>query len=226
LRVPADWPRPIGKDGGMTQPARPTQRGAYLVGSLLMVVGLVLAAYSVGTTIGSLVGAAIDSDTGPVFHAPGSTITHLQRGSYLLMQRTGVIDSYGDRIDLTPVTISPEEVTVGRAPAAGSTPLAVFPSSASHHDRNGISFTAAVSFTAPQAGAYQILVEDPRGGSYLLVRDLGSVFHSTAGRLRATALGGLLFLAGLVTVIAGIARSRPTRPVTSQPYWDGYRWRR
>ena len=67
------------------------------------------------------------------------------------------------------------------------------------------------SFTVGRTGAYQISVTGPET-HYLLVRKIAPVFHDTAGPLTATALGGTVFLAGLVTVIAGLARSRPGSP--------------
>jgi hypothetical protein len=182
------------------------RRWVYLAGSLLMAVGLVLAVYSFGLAAGRLISAAIDRDARSPVAAPSSVVGRLQHGSYLIMQQTGRMDYYGNRIDLTPVTLGPEQVTISSVPAAVGIP--VYPASNAYDDRDGISFTAVAGFTVGRTGSYQISVTGP-DTHYLVVRTLAPVFHDTAGPLTATALGGTVFLAGLVTVIAGLARSRP-----------------
>ena len=182
------------------------RRWLYLVGSVLMALGLVLAVYSVGLTAGRLISAAIDRDARPPVAAPSTVIGRLHHGSYLIMQRTGRMDYYGNRIDLTPVSLRPDQVTISSVPTAVGIP--VYPASDAYDDRDGISFTAVAGFTVARTGTYQIAVTGP-DTSYLVVRALTPVFHATSGPLVATGLGGTIFLAGLVTVIAGIARTRP-----------------
>lgn len=184
------------------------RRWVYLVGSLLMAVGLVLAVYSIGLGGGRLISAAIDRDSRPPVTAPSAVAGRLQHGSYLIMQRTGRIDYYGNRIDLTPVSIGPDQIAISSVPAGAS--IAVYPAGDSYDDQDGISFTAVAGFTVGRTGTYQIAVTGP-STSYLVVRALAPVFHDTAGPLVATALGGTVFLAGLVTVITGLARVRPAK---------------
>ncbi|HEX4726772.1 MAG TPA: DUF1778 domain-containing protein [Jatrophihabitans sp.] len=184
------------------------RRWLYLVGSLLMAAGLALAVYCIGLSAGRVISAVIDRDSRSPLAAPSSVVGRLQHGSYLIMQQTGRIDYYGNRIDLTPVTIRPDQVTIRSFPAGVGIP--VYPASDAYDDQGGISFTAVAGFTVGRTGEYQIAVTGP-DTNYLVVRTLAPVFHATAGPLVATALGGTIFLAGLITVIVGIARSRPVK---------------
>lgn len=185
------------------------RRPFYLVGSLLMVVGLALAVYCIGQAAGRLISGVIDRDSRPSVAAPSTVVGRLQHGSYLIMQQTGRMDVYGNRVDLSPVTLGPGQVTVSSSPAGVDVP--VYAASNAYDDQDGLSYTAVAGFSVDHTGQYRIAVTGP-DTHYLVVRALAPVFHSTAGPLAATALGGAIFLAGLVIVIVGVARSQPAKP--------------
>ncbi|MGI8666751.1 MAG: hypothetical protein ACR2N4_12070 [Jatrophihabitans sp.] len=217
----------------------PAGRLLRVIGCLLIAIGFVTAMTGAGLAGRSAIGAVIDSFAGDTYTAPASVDGRLGRGSYLIMQLTETDDASGRPLFSTPVSISADRVQV-TGPAG--VPLPIYRSSHSHLDRDAGVFTAAVSFEVARAGQYRVEVAGPADARFVVVRDLATSFHATAGKLRVATLGATVLLAGLLMLVVGLIRAQPAEPVSragqpppgrywdgpGQPpparYWDGQRW--
>jgi F0F1-type ATP synthase membrane subunit c/vacuolar-type H+-ATPase subunit K len=92
------------------------RRWVYLAGSLLMVLGLVLAVYSVGLAAGRVISAAIDRDARPPVAAPSAVVGRLQHGA-LNDAASAEQDSFSNGLLDCPHYTHPREHALGEAPA-------------------------------------------------------------------------------------------------------------
>jgi hypothetical protein len=178
------------------------------------------------------------------YSTPATIHAHLSHGTYEIYQLTTVRSSTFSPIRPGTVDIQPEDVTVRSTSGAS---LTVTPERADETiSRNRDVYTGAVQFAVPVAGEYVVTV---RTGSrsatrVILARSLGSILRSVVAWVVTGAIGGLVFLIGLVLLIVGLVRRR-RRPVpyagaagalppagwypdpsdpSQQRYWDSHQW--
>jgi hypothetical protein len=201
---------------------------------------LSIAMMTIGVAIGVLSAIKVATPvvrtllTSPTTAAPGRIQMHLGRGDYVVFE--------GDDPTGGPVTINASQVTVA-APNGAPVPV---------HDvdhtetitRGSQTFTAAVGFTAPARGTYDITFATNQRHRVVVARSIADTFHTVVGWIAAGAVAGLILVTGLVLLIVGIVRrgrrsgfGAPDRAVLPPPgwypapdepgrlqYWDGAQW--
>jgi hypothetical protein len=207
-----------------------------LLGALLMVLAVVLAATAAVPIVRAFNSAILAGLTAPVQTTPFRQVVELRKGKYLLFESTNsaqqvspqailLIDSRGVRV-------------TGIRRSSGNDMV----------DRDGEQFVDVVAMTVPHAGYYQLTVSDSSRARMIVSRDPVDAFGSIGGWLLTAGLGALVFVLGFVLLLVGFSRNRPGRgqpvlvyfgqqPASSPPgwypdpnrpgswrYWDGYRW--
>lgn len=199
---------------------RPTLK---IVGIVLVVLGLALAAFSVTMAVVKAGPDLARGLTGDEYPTPVDVSVDLNAGTYVVLER-----------GFTP-TIQPSQVTVtgpdGDQLATGR------PSGTQTIDRNGSHFTGAVSFRTPESGTYRVRVESGAPTSVLISRDFGSLALALLVWLVGAGLGLFLFAGGvaalIVAAVRGKRRAVPTVAAGWYPdpqypgrqrWWNGHRW--
>jgi hypothetical protein len=177
------------------------------------------------------------------YPTPATIHAHLSHGTYEIYQLTTVRTSTFSPIRPGTVDIQPDDVTVRSTSGAS---LTVTPERADETiSRNRDVYTGAVQFAVPAAGDYVVTVRTDNGPAtrVILARSLGSILRSVVAWVVTGAVGGVIFLIGLVLLIVGLVRRRQ-RPVqyagggplppagwypdpsdpSQQRYWDSHQW--
>lgn len=213
----------------MTQPSYPTpaypiaapptartgQPGPKLGLSItLLVLGAVVGIASAIAVTVPLVGTFTSRE----YAAPTHLSLHLRDARYTVYERSGSRSGLG--INPGPVTIEPSQVTVTDP---GGRQVFVFrPSTIETITRDSTVYTGAVQFDAPTNGNYDIrLTTAPT--RVLITRSLSDAVRSVLVWIGTGAVGGVLFVAGLVMLIVGVTRRSRARRATQvgwgQPGW-------
>jgi hypothetical protein len=222
----------------MTTVPAPHRPGRHLklLGALLTVLGVMLAATAAGPVVRAFNNTIVAGFTAPVQTTPFRQVVELRKGKYLLFESTNsarqvspqailLIDSRGVRV-------------TGIQQSSGNDGV----------DRDGEQFVDVVAMTVPHAGYYQLTVSDSSRARMIVSRDPADAFRSIGGWLLTAGVGALVFVLGFVLLLVGFSRNRPGRgqpvlvyfgqqPASSPPgwypdpyrpggwrYWDGYRW--
>lgn len=200
----------------------------------LIVVGVVLGIVGLVGGLTPFVRAVTESSTR--FEAPNLVRIHLDRGPYVVYERTSSSPfSFDNRVSITAsnVTVTdPNGIHVD-----------VFdrdiPESLSNQ---GDRFIGAVRFDAPTTGEYTIGVHNTPAVTVLVARPFTTTIKQALLWLGIAVLGGLFAVTGIILLIVGSTRRSRARGalahvVSSPPgwhpdpggsgrwrYWDGYRW--
>jgi len=217
-------------------PQRPGRR-LKLVGMLLMVLGVAIAALAAAPIVRTLSDSFVDALTGPVYTAPFDEFVQLDRGKYLLLES-----------ETSSAQVSPDSVRV--ADLAGGTLSSLRQSSGNNTvDRDGERFVDVIEFTAAHSGRYRIDVIYPPQARLIVGRDPVDAFGSVANWFAVGGIGAVTLLLGFTLLLLGFSRGRPAArapvlvyygqqpwappppgwyPDPQRPggwrYWDGYRW--
>ena len=173
---------------------------------LLMILGPLLSIVS----IIALVAGAISTFTTPTFDIPGSTTRTLDKGVYIVFERTGEGSSSGN-VTISrnnAVTIGPEDVQVTGPNGARTTTLEM--NSNETLNRNQSIFTGAVKFTVVTPGQYDINVS-AGNGTAVVGRSLGDTIGKHLGWLFGIGIGGVAFVIGLIWLIVSLRRRGKSR---------------
>lgn len=180
---------------------------------LLMMLGPVLSIVS----IIALVAGAIGTFTTSTFDMPGSTTRTLDKGVYVVFERTGESSSSGNvtisRNDA--VTIGPEDVQV--IGPDGTTIATRRMSSNETLNRNGSIFVGAVKFTVVTPGRYDVNVL-AGNGTAVVGRSLVDTIGKHLGWLVGIGIGGLAFVIGLIWLIVALRRRGKNKAVLAGAY--------
>jgi hypothetical protein len=138
---------------------------------------------------------------------------HLGSGEYRVYEGTGTTGGFGSTRfrDVGRVTIGPDNVDI--TDAAGRSVATDFVSNSETITRGERVYTAAVAFHIDEAGDYTIALHPRFPIEFIIGRSLGDTFKTSAPWIGTAALGGLIFILGLVLLIVGrVRRSRANRP--------------
>ena len=176
---------------------------------LVMGLGVIIGVFSVVKAVSPFVNSFRSSThfSDEVVHQ------HLGSGEYRVYEGTGTTGGFGSTRfrNARRVTIGPENVQI--TDAAGRSVATGFVSSSETITRNQRVFTAAVAFHIDDAGDYTIAVHPRFPIEFIISRSLGDTFKTSAPWIGTGALGGLIFILGLVLLIVGmVRRSRANRP--------------
>ncbi len=180
---------------------------------LLMVLGPVVAVAS----IVGLVAGAVSTLTAPTFDIPGSTTRTLDKGVYVVFERTGESSSSGN-VTISrnnAVTIGPEDVQVTGPNGSTITTREMF--SNETLNRNGSIFTGAVKFTVVTPGQYDVNVSSGNGTA-VVGRSLADAVGKHLGWLLGVGIGGLAFVIGLIWLIVALRRRGKNKAALAGPY--------
>lgn len=180
---------------------------------LMMVLGPVVAVASI---VGLLAGA-ISTITAPTFDIPGSTTRTLDKGVYVVFERTGNSSSSGN-VSISrnnAVTIGPEDVQVTGLNGARITTREM--NSNETVSRNQSTFTGAVEFTVVAPGEYQVNVS-AGNGTALVGASLGDSVGKHLGWLFGVGIGGLAFVGGLIWLIVALRRRAKNKAALAGAY--------
>jgi Protein of unknown function (DUF2510) len=166
---------------------------------LTMVLGPVVAIASMVAVFAG----AISTLTAPTFNIPGSTTRELDKGVYVLFERTGKSSTSSgvNNSRKKAETIGPRDVQVA-GPNGAKIPTRQM-SSNEILNRDKWSFTGAVNFTVITPGQYTVNVS-AGNGTAVVGRSFADTIHF--GRLLGVAIGGLAFLIGLIWLILAFLR--------------------
>jgi uncharacterized protein DUF2510 len=228
--------------------ARRTQRQvpSLRLAVVVMAIGGALGVFSAVKVIVPVVDAISSADT---FDTPGVGRLHLDGGDYTVFEHTGT-QRGGGVVTVTEdnsVTIDSTAVTV--TDSTGKNIRVDDESPNQTYTQGSRIYTAAVGFSAPAGGDYDIKVDTPQPNQVLVSRSLSDTLRSVALWLVSGGVSVLVFGAGLVLLIVGIVRRGRARRVTPVPatppatpsmppagwypdpkapgrkrYWDGGRW--
>jgi Protein of unknown function (DUF2510) len=168
---------------------------------LLMVLGPIV---GIASVVGLLAGA-ISSFTAPAFTIPGSTTRTLDKGVYVVFERTSESSSSGN-VTISrdnAVTIGPGDVQVS---GPGGARIAAQEVTANETlTRNKSVFRGAVKFTVVTRGQYtvKVLAGD---GTAIVGPSLVDTIGKHLGWLAGIGIGGLAFVIGLIWLIVAIRR--------------------
>jgi hypothetical protein len=186
----------------------------------LLVLGAVIGiASAVAITI-PLVGTFTSRE----YIAPAHLSLYLHHARYTVYERSGSSSGFGVHPGV--VTIVPSQVTVT---APDGEPVAVFRLDYTETiTRQGQVYTGAVRFDARTTGNYDIRLTNPVPTSVLITRSLGDAIRSVLVWIGTGAVGGIIFVAGLVMLIVGVTRRGRARRATQlgwgQPGWGQPAW--
>jgi hypothetical protein len=214
-----------------------------LLGALIMVLGVVIAATAAVPIVRAFSHSFIDEQTSPVYTAPLDEFVQLRQGKYLLLESQDAS-----------AQVSPDAVQVNDITGAAVTDVR---QSAGHEmvERNGERFVDVIEFTAPQAGRYRVDVISPPQARLIIGQDPADILRGVFGWVGVGGVGGLILVLGVVLLLIGLFRGRPAgraqvlvyfgqpplpfaQPSWPPPpgwypdprrpggwrYWDGYRW--
>jgi hypothetical protein len=232
--------------GAMTAPVpgAPTSRPRRPGPNLWLSIALIVAGLGLAIPTGIIaIEPLLDTlGSSPRFEVPGTATMHLDKGNYLLYEKTGGNDFGLDSDE--PTTIGPDDVTV-RAPDGTEVQIYDRGSVTETITRAGDSYTGAVRFTTPSAGDYDVTVRNTTAETAVVAPPITDTVEDALGWFALAGLGGLIFVTGVVLLIVGIVRrSRASRPQYAgvpytrypagwypdpggsgrQRYWDGTRW--
>jgi hypothetical protein len=189
------------------------------VGWWLIGIEIALGASGFAGVLGSLGSALGDGSTTAPHSTPATFTVPLESGDWAVYQYTGNTQQVGPvtRTSNRSVTLSARQVTItspsGQAiTATGSTVNETI-------TLDGAIYTAAAIFTVAEPGSYRVEVTKQVGDVRVAPR-VTSIFGGAAWWFVAIALGGLLFVAGIITAIVG-ARGSRTPPTAWGPGGPG-----
>ena len=171
------------------------------VGVILMVLGVVIAAFSAFQAFsGSGVADTLTSQSASV---PGDFTRSLEPGKYTVYAQSGTA---GDLTQTAPFTAAAVSVT---GPDGAVTVSA--PGLTETVTRGSTVFRGVAVFQAPTAGAYRISISTDVATQVIVGRSLGSSFGAAIGWILVLVLGALAALTGLVVLIGGVIRGSRRR---------------
>ncbi len=207
----------------MTQPQMPVpppaarRAGPGLAVSLVIgAVGLVAAIVSAVLITIPLVGTF----TSTVYDVPGDFHVHLHDARYTVYQRSGTSSAFGgiDR-DSSVLRIPPSQVSV-TAPDGTIVPIS-YVSSSERITRGTAVYSSSLEFDAPMNGEYDIRFTNLVPTRVIIVRSIADAVRSVGIWFASGALGGLIFVLGLVMLIVGATR-RGRQKRAAYMGWAGY----
>jgi Protein of unknown function (DUF2510) len=178
-----------------------------------MILGPVVAIASV---VG-LVAGAVSTLTAPTFDIPGSTSRTLDKGVYVVFERTGDSSS-SDNVTISrnnAATIGPEDVQVTGPDGIAITTRRM--SSNETLNRNQSIFTGAVKFTVVTPGKYDVNVSGG-DGTAAVGRSVVDSVRKRLGWLIGVGIGGLAFLIGLIWLIVALRRRGKNKAALAGAY--------
>ena len=164
-----------------------------------------------------LVAGAVSTLTAPTFEIPGSTTRTLEKGVYVVFERTGESSS-SDNVTISrnnAATIGPEDVQV--TGPDGTTIATRRMNSNETLNRNQSAFTGAVKFTVLTPGQYDINVS-AGNGTAVVGRSLVDSVRKHLGWLFGVGGGGLAFLIGLIWLIVALRRRGKNKAALAGAY--------
>jgi Protein of unknown function (DUF2510) len=180
---------------------------------LLMVLGPLVAIASI---VGLLAGA-ISTLTEPTFDIPGSTTRTLDKGVYVVFERTGERSSSGNvtfsRNGVA--TIGAEDVQVTGPDGTRITTRRM--TSTETLNRNGSIFSGAVKFTVVTPGQHDVTVSGGNGTA-VVGRGLADSVGNHLGWLVGVGIGALAFLLGLIWLIVALRRRGKNKAALAGAY--------
>jgi hypothetical protein len=202
-------------------PDRSREPGPKLGHSItLLVAGGLIAVVSAVLFLIPLVGTFTSRE----YVAPIHLSLHLHHARYTVYERSGTTSGFG--INRGPVTIDPSQVTV-RDPD-GQSVFVFSPGTTETITRNSNVYTGAVQFDAPTNGNYDIRLETTVPTTVLITRSLGDAVRSVLVWIATGAVGGIMFIGGLVMLIVGVTRRGRARRAQQvgwgQPGWGQPAW--
>jgi hypothetical protein len=180
---------------------------------LFMVLGPVVA---IASMVGLLAGA-ISTLTAPAFAIPGSITRTLDKGVYVVFERTGESSSSG-AVTISrnnAVTMGPEDVRVTGPNGARIATRRM--TSNETLTRNQSIFSGAVQFTIVTSGTYEIDVSSGNGTA-VVGPGLGDSVGKHLGWLFGVGIGGLAFLFGLIWLIVALRRRGKNKAALAGAY--------
>lgn len=185
-----------------TPTARPVGRTPKLLGSVLIVVGLVLTVLGfvrVGQTVG---GAFVDSVDSPVYTVPFRVTFTAHKGTNLIMQSdAGSVANFSN----TRAAIGPDDADLTDPAGAPVVPT----TTGGHYSvsRNGDNFFDIMQFHADTAGQYHLEVVAPAGLRLIVAPSLTESLGHAAGWFATAGFGVLFIIAGVILLIVGFTKS-------------------
>jgi Protein of unknown function (DUF2510) len=180
---------------------------------LLMVLGPII---GIASVVGLLAGA-ISSFTAPAFSIPGSTTRTLDKGVFVVFERTSESSSTDD-VTISrnnPVTIGPQDVEVTGPNNERVTTQKV--TARETLTRNQSVFRGAVKFTVVNPGRYTVKVSGAQS-SAIVGPSLSDTIGKHLGWLAGIGIGGLAFLVGLVWLIVALRRRAKNKAALAGTY--------
>jgi len=189
----------------------------------LMILGAVIGVASIVAITVPLV----KTFTASTYSAPSRFQIHLRHARYTVFERTTFHAGFGcATCPSGQVTIEPAQVSVT---APDGEPVFVFHGVNSETlDRGSDQYRSAVQFDAPTSGYYDIGLS-PRNPTWVIItRAPRDVIRSVLVWFATGAVGGTIFVAGLVMLIVGVTRrGRARRSMQvgwAQPAWGQPAW--
>jgi hypothetical protein len=183
-----------------------------LAGLAVGVVGVVVVIFLAGPALkGGLVG--------PTYTTPFSRQVHLERGTYVVFERTGT-ERGGPGLKFTSnsgTSLLPDDVRVTDA-SGRSVPTDAI-SANETLNRNGAIYTGSVRFDSPERGDYVVTIDAAAGTTIVLAQDLGSVFAKALPGIALGGVGGIAVVVGAVMMIVRTRRGNPGVAATVPAGW-------
>ena len=167
--------------------------------SVVSLAALVLGVAMVDVRVGPAVKLGL---VGHTYTLPMDEAIHLQKGRWIILERTGTQRRSG------PLTVTEnddavfERVRARVSDHSGKELDWAFPDPTQTINRNGSIYTGVVSFDAPASGRYNIALESS-SSTAILSPDIGSALGASAPWLVVAGLGALGCLVGIIMLLTG-----------------------
>jgi hypothetical protein len=226
------------------QPAAAQRAGPSVkISVIVLIIGIVIAGFGLVKAIAPIVRTLTSSHA---FDTNTNSYQQLDKGKYLIYERTGSTGFGGLGSNDNPATITARDVRV-TAPDGETIAVEDYTGGSEKINNSNGSFVGAVTFTVPSSGQYLVRIDTQTPRTVLIAHPLINTVEESLPWWGVVVLGAAVAITGVVLWIVGASRRRrermlsyanavvaPTMPPPGwypdpgqpgrQRYWDGRIW--